>query len=269
MSIIINPFVFATGGGGTGLAPDAIGAGTNLTFWWDTDTTSLLWKGASTTSGNATADGDDPVRIDSAASISRSFGESGTTATLELAEISTANAVKLALGTDYYNLFAKPAGTASFGSTIPTSNIWTTSNAICIWAGIIDDCHSDGGGYYANDILIGDDSGYIAMAAYKSGTDAIVQVGANIAENTNITVPLGTAVVLTMKHSGGQLRIRQNGGSWSSVASGTTGYLGGNVSVNYKAAVRMAQMCTYKSAITDANILEVEKYFGAKIGVTI
>lgn len=79
--------------------------------------------------------------------------------------------------------------------------------------------------------------------------------------------------VVGVKHDGSNIKIRVNGGSWNSTAAGaaatTTGTLAFSRRVfNIQSDIEIAQFIAYSALLSDADLLNVERYFGAKIGVS-
>lgn len=88
-------------------------------------------------------------------------------------------------------------------------------------------------------------------------------------------MPRNTWVVLTASHQSGTLRLRVNGGSWNSMASGSTDFSGlrqGQV-LNTRGGgagseIAIAHIVTANTAQTDAAISAVERWVANDVGVT-
>lgn len=267
---IINPFALGAPTS-AGLAPNAIGAGANLTLWYDGNDL-VQYQGLASTSPLASANNDTLVRADSANAIARVISQMNGLRKIPVAASNNGLFHSNVTGLVTPAPYTKPAAGANptVNSTIGT--LFTNANAVMIMAIKVDDATINTGAPYGNAIILGEINGYLGMYCYKTGTDIVFQAY-NFTGGTNTevttTVPVGTWTVMTLKHSGGQLRIRRNGGAYTSVASGNTDVTTGLLSMFYKNELSLAQLATYNSAITDANILEVERWMGAKVGITI
>lgn len=263
--------VAAAAAPGAGLPPNGIGAGANLTFWYDGDG-SAHYIGAASTSGSASSDGDNVNRADSENSIVRCIQGSVATREIPVAVGGNGFYISGVAQPNQFGFFTRPSAgvNPSVASTVGT--LFTAANGVIIMAAKVDDAGPDTGNPYSNSFLVAEPAGYFGLSGYKSGGNFVYQAHnytGGIDTNVLETVPLGTWTVITMKHSGGQLRIRRNGGAWTSVASGNTDVTSGAMSAFDEIEASCAQFATYNAAITDANILEVERWMGLKIGVTI
>lgn len=159
------------------------------------------------------------------------------------------------------------------GSALPVSAIITASAMTWSGALYIDNASSltdyngdmvwvDGGGFIG---LVVASSGLFKAYTWSSG-DRYVQVSAS----------LNTWAVVSFKHESGNLKIRLNGGSWATGAAGNTDDVSGALKLftRYSGAVgrpelKTAGMAWWSTALSDADLLDVEKYFGGLVGVSI
>lgn len=252
------------GGGGAGLAPTTYAG---LTFWLDMSAGSTVWADSAATTP-ATAGGI-VSRVDSVSATRCIFGnadggyQSGSPAYLHLGP----NYAYL----DYYNnrpVGANPTTQATLG------NLRTTSVMNLIYAIRINDGNPDGGAAYANDPLFWDSAGWMFIATYKSGGNGVIDVYQEVSggKTVRMSETLGTWMIVTVQHQSGNLRIRKNGGAWTTIACGALPSVAGSpISFCRAPAVRdvdIAQHCIYNASRTDAELLNVERYFGAKVGLS-
>lgn len=137
---------------------------------------------------------------------------------------------------------------------------------------------ADQGAWFNNDrIFWAGSSFYFALGVYRSG--GLDYFGfVNRDPSTDVAVAShtqDTMVVLGMKHEGGNIKIRANGGSWSTTASGNTDNTGVGIIVGDTGAgggsteMDLAHLAFWQTALSDADLLEVEKYLGHTVGITI
>jgi hypothetical protein len=268
---IINPYMFAAPAG-AGLPPTGIG--TTPTFYYDGDT-SPQWKTTSTSGGACTADGDTLTRADSIAGATiRCFSD--VPAVYKAPAISTANGFfgNYAAQPNALKFYTRPTGTAVPSTVTTVGALFTNANAVVIAALQINGAITDNGAgsAYANGQICADLGGYMGLMAYQAGSTFRVQAyNYDGTEDAIISsaYALGTVVIASMKHSGGALRLRINGVEVASVSSGNTQATTGGMGLLGNIHMSMCQLATWNAAITDANMLEVERYFGNKVGITI
>lgn len=95
------------------------------------------------------------------------------------------------------------------------------------------------------------------------------------ADYASVNAAQGVWRVLTVQHKSGNLRIRLDGGSWTTVASGNTSvmtgavYLGKYVSAGTTTGtVELAHACGFNT-ISDPDLADVERWIGNEIGIVI
>ncbi len=255
-----------------GLSPTEIG--TTPTFWYDGDN-SPHWKGDSTSSGASSSNNDAMLRSDSVAGATiRCF--SGVTATRKIPVSASNNGFyhpELATSAAF-SFYTRPTGTASPSVVSTLAAMFTAALKTMIFAVRIDDCVLDSGLSYGNARIMGDGFAYAGLHCFKSGSNLTFQAynysGAEQFAAATITGGIGSWAVVAMKHSGGQLRIYVNGVQVGSpVASGNTDVTTGTMLTGGQSLISLAQFATYNADISDANILQVSRYFGARVGVVI
>lgn len=257
-----------------GSPPSAYGG---LTFWYDGDN-SAHYSGDTSTSGTP-SDAGACERIDSVAGISRCFTLNPATTLRDYAFFGETSGLRTAdeasaRGFGYVN----PSAGVSPSTPLALSNLFTASNAVivfCVWPFNL---YTGQSPYHYNACLLSDDSANLGLTCYDDGAGACLFEAFNKsgshARVTAAAVAMSQWHVVTMRHSSGQLRIRVDGGSWTSIASGNTSGLTTQPVLFRKYPGLWfnglcAQFCTYNAARTDAEILEVEKYFGAKVGLAL
>lgn len=256
-------------GGGAGLPPSTYAG---LTFWYDGDG-SAHYIGDTSTSGTP-ADAQDFNRADSANAIARIMWQSTGNPVRRIPVFGSANGLSVDNQADTMAMAVRPSAGVAPSTYVAASSILAAANKAIIFAVRVDSVRAGaapGAGVYGNASLIHDPpGGYVGLHMRPVGGDVEFQAynwdGSE--DCAVVSEALGTWAVITMKHSGGQLRIRKNGGSWTSVASGNTTDLTNIIKFGDGWTGRMAQLCTYNANRADAELLEVERYFGAKVGLS-
>lgn len=248
-----------------GLPPTSL---TGLTFWYDGDG-SVAYQGPASTAPLATANNDPLQRSDSAGGINRVI--SGGSLSRKIPVFGSANGYQNVAASQDFS--AKPAAGAN--PSVPTTldNLFNNNLALIVMAINVVNLNADSGSPFGNPCLLGEVSGYFGLFAYRSGGNIVFQ-GYNYDGTDDVrtvTVPVSTWAVITVRHQSGNLQIRRDGGTWSTVASGNTSVLTGVVTQTPQTTsdFSVAQFCTADGSNTDAAILEVERNFGAKVGITI
>lgn len=130
----------------------------------------------------------------------------------------------------------------------------------------------------SNNAMILGMQGWFGLHYYSTGANTCAAVGVNADQNGMQEATVGFAkgewVVLTMSHQSNQLRVRANGGAWTttpclgSQSLGATmrlcemGISGGNHSIE------LAHLATYNTAQSDAAISAVERWLANDLGIT-
>ena len=258
------------GGGGAGLPPSAYAG---LTFWYDGDN-SAHYNGSADSSGTP-SDGQTVGRFDSVASISRVFvGGAGLD---RKTPVYGSSGGVVSDGGILVQGMVKPSAGASPSTAIALSNLISAGDAAFVAAVRVDSAATEAYYPYNNAVIFADAHVHFGVHVYRSGSNAVfmgLNYDGSYDKVTAAGPALGSWAIVTVKHTGGQLRVRVNGGSWSSISSGNTSLLTNNVflfeNTNSDGFVgACAQLCTYNANRSDAELLEVERYFGAKVGVTV
>lgn len=130
---------------------------------------------------------------------------------------------------------------------------------------------------YPNHGVFHDSAGFVGLHiknidAGNCYMQAYLDDGGN--KHADISVPKATFMVVGVKHDGSNIKIRINGGSWTSTACGNVSSTGGTMrngggGLAAFANIDLSEIATFKSILSDADLLDVEKYFGSRIGLTI
>lgn len=250
----------------------------NLQFWFSARDLATLFTSV-TDATPATSDGDWVNRMDSRSPTTRCMA-GGSAATenvsLQLAEVNGNNVVQFVYDvTDDPALWTKPAsGVIPTVATLRTA-IKAAGAGTYIWAGVVDASASSGGSASAVSALVSGDGGEWGFGFYESAGNIYFRhynFDGNYDQIETGAIAPGTPVVISARHNSGQIRIRVNGGSFSSTASGNTSDFGSTVRVCAFQNGDLAEwmdFCGYNAALSDANLLEVERFFGAALGVAI
>lgn len=262
-------------GGGSGQPPNTYA---NLQYWFSARDTATTFTSVNDTDP-ATSDGDFVNRVDSKSPTTRCMsGSSPVTEnqTLELAEINSNNVVRFVFDVgDTPAMYTKPSSGANPTVATLSSAIKAAGAGTYVWAGVVDASVAAGGSPSAVTDIVRDDSGVWGFGFYESGGNIYFRhynFDGNYDYIDSAAIAPGTPVVVSARHNSGQVRIRVNGGSFSNVASGNTSGLGNTISLmagQNGDLFEWMDFCGYNVSLPDASLLEVERYFGALIGVTI
>lgn len=253
---------------------DAVGqppnAYANLTSWFDGHA-GAMFLGATANSGVPSATDEIVQRWGSSAPLNRTLFSYG-------------NAKRSMAGNgggDFYGVMQREPGSQLDAYTTPSgnnppatlstlSNFVTASNAIVIAVVRVLDADPHQGSAYTNNAIFADSGGYFGMHFYKLNATTCRFQGQNWGPGeavVNADAPLGEFVCVTVRHNGGQLRIRINSGAWTSIASGNTASMTGSVSVRRGGndfQLDVAQLATYNANRSDAEVAEVERFLMAR-----
>lgn len=260
---------------GGGLPPNTYA---NLQYWFSARDTATTFTSINDTDP-ATVDGDFVNRVDSKSPTTRCLaGSSPSTEdwTLELAEINGNNVVKFVYDVgDAPALWTKPASGVNPSAAVLRTAIKAASAGTYIWAGVVDASVAAGGSPSAVAPFVSGDGGEWGFGFYESSGNIYFRhynFDGNYDFIDTAAITPGTPVVISARHNSGQIRIRVNGGTFSSTASGNTSDFGSTVRIHAFGNGDLAEWmehCGYNVSLSDANLLEVERYFGAALGVTI
>lgn len=261
----------ASGGGAQ--APDMFG---NLTLWVDATDVTTLYDASG--GSQLTTDAQTAGMVLSKGSINRGlFQGSSTAEPAYRTGIVNGNSV-LRFDNSDDNFFVTDRSGTTAGSNVSAATLLGAGDYTYILALSILSASQTSGSTYANHRVLGDSGGYLGLYvknidggtcylqgySYDSGGD----------KHADIAVNKGEFLVVTVKHDGSNVKIRVNGGAWTSVASGDAASASSAMAVSYPGTpyncnMDLVQLAMYSAAMADADILSVEQYMGASIGVTI
>ena len=262
--------------GAVGLAPSDVA---NLLLWIDgTDPTKLYTANAAASGVAVSADGNVMGFAQSSGSLAyAAYQATPDKKPLYKTNIVNGKSVIRFDATDDRFSFIARVGQEISGSILPTSDVVGAGNYTIVTSLKILSATLNSGTIYSNHRLIGDTGGYWGI--YVQNVDASnVLVHAYIwdgaSKSNYVTVPKNAFSIISVTHTGTALKIRLNGGAWSEVASGNISTLTNQVTVGDEATAKpcnmdLAGMAIFNTSISDANLLEVEKYMGNQIGLTI
>lgn len=124
------------------------------------------------------------------------------------------------------------------------------------------------------DIIFGDNENFALFVTENSGVVSARASNQVTYPDQCVGQPIGrdTWVVLTASHQGGSLRIRVNGGAWTTTPSGATGNLGSNPQIALPRGtppeITIAHIATFNTTQTDAAISAVERWMALDVGIT-
>lgn len=186
-------------------------------------------------------------------------------------------------GDDFYGVqdaggkfWVRPSGNNPPATPAALSTFFSAGNKIAIVVVRIHDADSQAPQPWLNNLIFGDASaaGWCGIHCYKlnATTARILFYNATSSLEHVVThdVPFGEVVCLTLRHTGGQLRGRVNGGAWQSIASGNTGSLAsqaGAIQTLYSGvdfSADLMQLATFNQNRSDAEVYEVEKHLVAR-----
>ena len=252
------------------IPPDMVAG---ATMWIDFTDTTTLWSNTDFTGTNVTTDGasvgsakskidtgiglrksSEPILLKTPAangSSAATFNTASVTARMELTNSLSAVAVSTILAASTKTIIAAIRVTAA---GLNQSSPW-----------INDSVFADSAGYFG--LHLTDDSdpaGNFTARAYNY---------VSASDTASALFPRNKWVVLTMSHQSGQLRLRVNGGTWVTTASGNTTSMDGQGLVGHTPTssarnFELAHLVTANTAQTDAAISAVEHWIANDVGIT-
>lgn len=260
-----------------------------LTFWLSGDSSPLYTRTTPPTGSNVltTANNALASRIDSAGSISRSLARGDSPSTMTAFRhknpLSGLSARGYSSKTDDPDaelndvcVFTKPSGTNNPSTLQTIGSLWTASTKVAVCAIKVNAAAPENLTEWLQYYVVGDSLYYTGLMFYKSGGNVVFRAysySGGAVVKAEAAHPLGSWVTVAMRHSSGQLRIRINDGAWVSATCGNTDNVTGSAVVGgYHLTgtdFEIAELATYNAARSDAEIIEVQRWMGAKVGITI
>lgn len=256
-----------SGGADTGSPPTTY---SGLTFWADMDDTTRSFSNLEATTA-ATTDGTMIQRINSRSPTTRCVAGAGGTLRIE----GTTRYAQMLPNNGLYEYFNHSPTGAAPTTYATVGNLMTNAQHVHIYLMRVIASNTDSGNPFSNDPMFYDASGYLASATYATGSTAYFDTYVEVGSGVRVVSPgfnLNQWVVVTWQHTGGQSRVRVNGGPWSTATCGnipsTTGSPVNLIRAPPVRNVHIAQHCIYNAARTATEILSVERFFGNKVGLS-
>jgi len=108
-------------------------------------------------------------------------------------------------------------------SAAAMSTFITTTTGYMIASVIVDAIDTNSSTSFSNDCILGDDMDWVGVYLKSTGPTVISYNWDTNDDNIGNTISTGAVLVIEWRHESGTLYNRVNGGTWASVASGTTG----------------------------------------------
>lgn len=269
--MIVNPYRFAAGAS-AGLPPTAY---PGLTHWYDGDN-SAHYTGPADNTGSP-GNGASFTRSDSVASISRILIDASMVRRIPVVGSASGYDIDTTgfVGGSFY---VKPAAGVTYSTPVTLGNLFTASAKTFTVAIKVKSAPAAAANPYDNALILGDANIYFGCFVYgQSGAARFMALNYDGTYDQAVAngPTFGTWAIVSFRHGSGSLRVRVNGGTWSTIASGNTSDMTKNAIMHmYPPSANpldadTPQFCTYNAARTDAELLEIERYFGAKVGITI
>lgn len=167
--------------------------------------------------------------------------------------------------------------TTTAAATVAASSFVTTTIKNIVVAVKVDSADADTGTAYTNRMIVGEGAGYFGLHVSDPGGGVNLKAHAfnysgGIQEAT-LTFPKSTWVVLTFSHQAGNVRVRLNGGTWATIASGTTDSLAQPLQIGANGFVTLVdmeivQMMVMNTTQTDTTLAYCEQWIANEMGLT-
>lgn len=147
-------------------------------------------------------------------------------------------------------------GTDDYLSAVhDASNYLTVGDAFIVVSCFVDTITQDSTSPYANQVVIGDNSGYLGIGLRSTGPVAeAYNFNGSFWDKPTVSISTGTALVLTWRHTGSVIYTSVNGGAESSHSSGNTASLATRLAIGHAvsnyADMKFFEMATWNSGTT-------------------
>jgi hypothetical protein len=252
----------------TSVVPTAI---PNLSLWLDASDSSTLFDA---TSGGSTVAADGAVaRWEDKSGGGRHFAQS-TANNRPLRRTAQYNGKDVL---DFDGVNDGFFGTASGGINSTEYRYFITQSEHSIFVvGIADTVGTNSANSYQNEAFYGDGNGHISLYLRSNGNVGVANYDSGGYDNVTTAYSAGSLALFGVELSGGSLRLRLNGQSESTTASGAFAPVGTSslqVGQNYNAADycldgKIGEMLIYRRALNSANRQAIEGYLAHKWGLS-
>ena len=237
--------------------PPDMGAGTTL--WIDGTDTGSLWSEAAVGGSNVVTNGGTVFSAQNKVSPPSYFQAGSDAPELLTPAVSGSSVIKFVASTDMRG--------RTLAGIVPISTFVTSTTKLVVAAVRINSLPASAGAVYTNPLLFGDENGYTGLHMYNLGGGVARIQAYNYTSSEAVveaSVPFSEFVVLTMSHQSSQLRLRVNGGTWSTISTGATGLVTGAASLGsnvYHAGISrefdLAHLVAANTTQTDASIAAI------------
>jgi hypothetical protein len=154
------------------------------------------------------------------------------------------------------------AGTG--GTGVPASTFFGAGAKTIIVAVYVESISTTSGNTWTNNAIIKDSAELMGLHLRTSGGQPKLQAynwdGNN--DTVEIDIAVDTSYIACLRHDGTNLYVSINGGSESSVTSGNTTSLTGQLEMaSQNADIRIGEMATYNAALTGTDLSDALDYF--------
>lgn len=249
---------------GIGIPPNTI---TGCTAWLDATDASTLWQDTAGTSPANTA-GQSVKRWDNKASAGKSF-QSSTGMTLQTAVVNGNNTCRSTSDGGQ-----RLESTTSGGVTDPLSSYITASAATMTVVLRSASITATGTAYNTSASPVQDAGGYFGLLAATTADRYIAYNYDGTTDYGSVAETLNAFAVVTIQHTGGNMRIRVNRGSWTTFTSGNTTSLAGRLYVGNGNGITPAvfdiqSFAIYNTVLSTGDLDGQEDYLASLAGITL
>lgn len=258
-----------------GKAPDEVAG---LTMWIDGTTASTLYL--SSGEANVSSDGDAVGVAQSRGGLSKGFQRAGPTegALYKVAIVNGKSVMRFDGVDDRY--FSRNVSAGTVVSPAPVGDFLGASAKTFVAALSIVGADANQANVYQNDAVFEDAGGYVGLMVSNVDASTVRLHAYNYDGNANAAtadVAKSTWFVVAYKHDGTDVKIKVNGGLWTSVASGATNgwspttvtlMLGSNYQTS-RLEFDLAHAAFYNAAVSDSDVDDVMTWMASEIGISI
>jgi hypothetical protein len=259
--------------GSNPLPPDTFG---NLTMWLDATSTTYLLdaSGGSSVTADGQAVGLWKSRSPTGVCVEQST--SGKRGLYKTNIVNGKSVLRFDGVNDDYLCRALSGNTAGAGLNLASFFSGTAKTIVCV----LSISGAPSGFSTVSAGIMGDDPGGQAFGLHVANVDAsnVKIIGANNDGGTDVaeqTIPKNAWRVVSLRHTGGNIQVRINRGSWATTATGATYSLIGAARVGIGSDATkwwsgdLLHLATYSTGLSDANLASLEDWGAAEAGITL